>query len=354
MSGGSVLGEITSLLGRAELFSGLLMDDLVWAAGHTAIVSLPEGSTVFSPGDQARSFLVVRSGSVGLSRRDGTEDRLMARYLPGDVFGDLEFAIDHRRAELAVAERDTELLEFPAAGRNMAELARERPDATARILLRSLAMISSRLRATQRLISENSPWVRELRRQIYTDPATGLLSRAFLDAEVPAVLEAPTALFVLKPDRFKDLVDGAGHAAGDEAMSMLADFLQAEASRLGRGWAIRLRSNETALVVPGLGREEAPEIAGRLARGVRALPSFPLPDGGRFGFTASLSLAVWPEDGAEWRRLLDDAQGMLTRAWLDGGDRVYRLRHRGSGGLPPAGEERREAEGGPSRPELPL
>ena len=58
----------------------------------------------------------------------------------------------------------------------------------------SLAMISGRLRATHRLIAENAPWVRELNRQIYTDPATGMWSRAFLDEEVPR-LHAPLRSF---------------------------------------------------------------------------------------------------------------------------------------------------------------
>ena len=44
-----------------------------------------------------------------------------------------------------------------------------------------------------------------------------------------------------------------------------------------------------------------------------------------FAFTASMSLAVWPEDGDDWKRLVEDSYGLLTRAWREGGDRLYRI-----------------------------
>jgi diguanylate cyclase (GGDEF)-like protein len=207
----------------------------------------------------------------------------------------------------------------------MQDLAKEKPDAAARILLRSLSMISSRLRSTQRLISENSPWVRELRRQIYTDSGTGLWSRAFLDEELHRNLEKPTAIVMVKPDRFKELNDAHGHSAGDEAMALLSGILVGETERLGRGWALRLRSNETAVVVPNCRADEATAVARRLSASIAAM-DVPAARGTGFSFTSSLSFAVWPEDGEDWKRLVEDAYGILTKAWRDGGNRLYRLR----------------------------
>jgi diguanylate cyclase (GGDEF)-like protein len=186
-------------------------------------------------------------------------------------------------------------------------------------------MISSRLRSTQRLISENSPWVRELRRQIYTDPSTGLWSRAFLDEEVPRSLESPTSIVLVKPDRFKELNDAHGHQAGDQAMSLLSGALVAEAESLGRGWAIRMRSNETAVVIPRCGAEEAAATAARLSASIAAI-EVPAAAGTGFSFTSSIAIAVWPEDGEDWKRLVEDAYGLLTRTWRSGGARACRLR----------------------------
>lgn len=251
----------------------------------------------------------------------------MARYVAGDVIGDFDFAIGSSMEATARSGSESQVLAFPSDGLCMQDLAREKPDAASRILLRSLSMISSRLRSTQRLISDNSPWVRELRRQIYTDPGTGLWSRAFLDEELHRKLEKPTAVVMVKPDRFKELNDARGHSAGDEAMAQLSGILVDETERIGRGWALRLRSNETAIVLPRCGADEATAAARRLSSSIAAM-DIAAARGTGFSFSSSMSLAVWPEDGDDWKRLVEDAYGILTRAWRDGGDRLYRLKYR--------------------------
>lgn len=318
--------ELLAMLKKAELFSGLIDDDLSFVVERVEAIELKRGEVLFSQGERARRFFIVRSGQIGIYRADDMAgERELARYVAGDVLGDFDFAIGSNYDATARASSDVELIAFPSDGLSMQDLALERPDASARIFLRSLSMISSRLRSTQRLISENSPWIRELRRQIYTDPATGLWSRAFLDEEVPRNLEEPTSVVMLKPDRFKELVDSRGHGAGDEAMALIAGILVGRTEALGRGWAIRLRSNETAVVLPACGAEEATAAARELAAEVGRME----PESARgslFRFTASLSLAVWPADGGDFKRLVEDAYGLLTRAWKDGGNRLYRLR----------------------------
>lgn len=319
----------TALLRGAELFSSLLEDDLAYVSSRVERVSVPAGTRIFAQGEDAARFFILESGSVAIYRedRDGRTSEV-ARYVPGDAMGDFEFAVKTPFSGSARAEEDSVLLVFPGRGLSMADLAHEKPDSAARILLRAASMVSARLRSTQALISRNSPWVRELRRQIYTDPGTGLWSKAFLDEEIPRTIERPTALILVKPDRFKELNDAHGHSAGDAAMERLAAMLNDQVERLGRGYALRLRSNETALVVPGCGYGEATEIARLLSALVCAIDLSRAIPGCAFTFTASAALAIWPEDGAEWRRMVDDAYAVLTRAWKDGGARIYHLKAR--------------------------
>jgi diguanylate cyclase (GGDEF)-like protein len=327
--------ETFALLRRAEPLSSLLDDDLGYVAERSELVTVPAGGLLFGPGEKAKRFYVVRSGEIGIYRPDegadaDAPDRELARYVAGDAIGDFDFAVGAVLDAEARANADAQLIAFPRRGMGMQDIAREKPDAAARILLRSLSMISSRLRSTQRLISENSPWVRELRRQIYTDPSTGLWSRAFLDEEVPRSLETPTAIILAKPDRFKELNDAHGHQAGDAAMALIAGILVGETERLGRGWAIRMRSNETAVVVPRCGRDEAVATARRLSTAIAAI-EVPAAAGTGFSFTSSMSIAVWPEAGRDWKRLVEDAYGLLTRAWRAGGGRAYLLKARAGG-----------------------
>lgn len=321
-------GEISSLLRRAELFSSLLDDDLSYVEEHCEALRLEAGARLFSPGDRARRFFIVRSGEIGVYlAEEGGKERQIARYLAGDVLGDFDFAVGAAFDAEARALSETRLIAFPSQGAGLVELAREKPDTTARVLLRSLSMISSRLRSTQRLISENAPWVRELRRQVYTDPGTGLWSRAFLDEELPRLIEPPAAIVLLKPDRFKELNDAHGHAAGDEAMELVAGLLVGETERLGKGWALRLRSNETAIVLPRGSFEEAASVARRLAAAIGGI-KVPSAAGSGFRFTASLAVALWPDNCPEWKRLVEETYSVLTKAWSDGGNRIYRVRAR--------------------------
>lgn len=317
-----------ALLRGAELFSSLLEDDLSYVASRVDRIEVKAGTRVFAQGEEASRFYILESGSVAIYREQDGRTTEVARYVPADAMGDFEFAIGARFSGGAVAEADSALLVFPGQGLSMADLTREKPDSTARILLRAASMVSARLRSTQALISHNSPWVRELRRQIYTDPGTGLWSRSFLDEEIPRSIERPTALILVKPDRFKELNDAHGHSAGDAAMERMAALLNDQVERLGRGWALRLRSNETALVVPRCGYGEAAEIARLLSALVCAIDLSRAIPGCCFTFTASAALAVWPEDGQEWKRLVDESYAILTRAWKDGGSRIYHLKAR--------------------------
>lgn len=322
--------DLSSLLRKAELFSSLLDDDLAYVASRTESLVLKAGEPVFRQGEDASRFFIIEAGEVAIYQKsaEGREGEV-ARYVQGDSLGDFEFAVGARFSGAARAELPSSLLVFPGGGRTQAELLLERPDTMARIRLRAAAIVSARLRSTQALISHNSPWVRELRRQIYTDPGTGLWSKAFLDEELPRSVEKPSSILLLKPDRFKDLNDAHGHSAGDAAMERIAAILSSELARLGRGWALRLRSNETALVLPRCGAGEAIEIARSLRSAIGGLDLGRAIPGCTFRFSLSLALATWPEDGAEWRRLVDDAYAVLNRAWADGGDRVYRLKPRG-------------------------
>jgi diguanylate cyclase (GGDEF)-like protein len=330
--------ETTRLLRSAELISELIDEDLSYFATRVGRSEPGPGALVFAAGSRAERFYIVESGDLSISR----EGRVIARFGPGDVVGDFDFARGALRDAEARSEGGARLLVFPAEGTSLADLVEERPDASARLLLRSIGMISSRLRSVQRLISENDPWVRELRRQSWTDSATGLATKSFLGEEVPRLLEEPSLWLLMKPDRFKDLVDAHGHAAGDAAMVAIAKVLKDEVARLGRGWAIRIKSNETALVVPRCGREEAVGVARRIVQGYTAMDLGTVTGGAPFAFTVSQAMAFWPEHEHDSKRLFDSLYGVLMRAWRDGGARVYRMRGM-SGGIPEGETDRRGA-----------
>jgi GGDEF domain-containing protein len=316
--------RLVPLLKGAELFQSLLEDDIRYLASASSLRKLSEGEELFPRGSRADRFFIVAEGELSVMRAgEGRKEREIARFLRGEVIGDFDFAIGRKRSDAVSAAIPSIVIVFPEDGRSLASLAAEQPGAISRMTLKSLVMVSSRLRAAHALIKENAPWVRELRLQVHTDPSTGLWSRAFLDEELPSLIKRPTAVISLKPDRFKALVDDKGHGTGDAAMLRIAARLKETAGRAG-GWALRLASNQTALVLPGAGPAIARELAENSAR------SLAVPEAGSLQLGFSAAYGVWPDDCADFRELLDRCEKVMMRIWKGGGGKTERVPGTGS------------------------
>jgi len=313
-----------AILKKSSLFSSLLADDDEYILSRVSHFQLRKGAQLFNLGDLAERFYYIINGSIRVYRTvpDGrTED--IAIFTSSDLLGEFDFARHACYDANAVALEDTEMICFPALGLTLEDLQREKPDTVSRILLRSLSMISSRLRSTQKLISENTTWVQELRRRAYEDPGTGLWNRAFLEEEIRRELQAPTALLLMKPDRFKILVDNLGHSAGDEAMMGIAGILKSLVRQFGRGWALRFKSNEVGLCLPHCGLESARSMAQHLWSAVAELPPIPASDVfPGFTFSATVVYGVWPDMAEDWELLVQQQYAYMLQQWQAGGNRV--------------------------------
>jgi diguanylate cyclase (GGDEF)-like protein len=305
-----------------ELFATLLDDDLSYIESRSTTCIYPGGAVIFSAGEKASQFFVVLSGSVAVTAcpLDGEQVEL-ARYVAGDTFGDFHFVIGAPYNATARTLENTELLVFPAGGFSFEQMSSEKPDTASRILLRSMTMIASRLRSTDQLISENAPWIRELRQQIFTDPPTGLWNRTFLDSEIPNLLQGPVLVLMLKPDLFKEINDSLGHAAGDAILSRLARVLINRTETPEGGWAVRLRSNEMALIVPGSGKNAAISLAQEIRAEFPSLIS-PVSGAKDFFLTASMVVGFWPVDHENWQSVINTTNQVLQDLWKSGGNRI--------------------------------
>ena len=180
-------------------------------------------------------------------------------------------------------------------------------------------MMTNRIKSTQKVLLENFTWVKELRRRAYEDPGTGLWKQAFLADEINRILEEPMAIILVKPDRFKALVDSRGHEAGDKAMVRIAMILKTITKKLGRGWAMRFKSNETGLILNKCSQKLAAEVAKKLSAAIDSLA--PVPAQGNipaFPFSCTIAYTVWPEDGKAWEPLFDGAYALLLETWKNG------------------------------------
>jgi diguanylate cyclase (GGDEF)-like protein/PAS domain S-box-containing protein len=100
--------------------------------------------------------------------------------------------------------------------------------------------------------------------QAVHDPLTGLPNRLFIEEQLqPPVEFRPSVLFYVDLDRFRDVNDHFGYAAGDQVLVQFADRLRSVA---GTGdVVVRLSGDEFALITAGrLTRQQAEAIAQRM------------------------------------------------------------------------------------------
>ena len=316
-------GAAAGSIRGAELFRRLSGEELDYVASRSDVFRLKKNGRLFSAAQKADRFYILVEGSVRVYRcpEEGGE---MAVYAPGDAVGDCAFVRGAEYGAFAEAAEDSSLVAFPAAGFSINDCIAEKPEIVSRILLNSIAMTTSRIKDTQKSLLEKLSWAHELHRRAYEDPGTGLWKQAFLDDEIDRLLENPTALILLKPDRFKILVDSRGHGTGDEAMLRIAKILRGITRRLGKGWPLRLKSNETGILI-GCGGGGAEETAREVSRSIAALEPLPALDGvPEFSFSGTVVWALWPEDGENWEELFAGCYAFLLESWRRGGGTTLR------------------------------
>jgi len=336
-----------SAITNSELFANFLPAEKEAVIRRSGYITVGEGEILFSPSTQAERLYVLCMGQIRIfTRNEDNAEEELASFTPGSIIGELAFGQNATYNAYAQVLEDSTLAVFPGPGFNLDAIALGMPNLVSRLLLNAAGMISQRITSNRKLLLKNKHWVDHLFRKAYEDPGTGLLKQSFLTDEINGILEDPTALILLKPDRFKVLVDTAGHDAGDKAMVKIASILKNTVRRFGRGWAIRLRSNETGILVNNCTAEEASALADSLSKAIASIPPMPMipandaasddpsdPNAApaesagkveNFTFSTSVVWAVYPLDAEQWQTLFDTAYEMLLKTWKDGGDRVAR------------------------------
>ncbi len=308
-----------ALLKKSELFSGLEEPELRLLAQYSSYSSFAPGEVIFSQGSHVQELYLIRDGSVVIRKKEeGGEETDIARFLAGEAFGEMDLLDAAPRDAAGVAEDHATLLVFPAPGLAFRDILERHPVLSARILQKLLGVIAGKIRATDRLLSEKTPWIQELKRQLLRDKLTSLYNRAFLEEELQGILAArpPVSLLVVKPDNFKTVNDTFGHDAGDRALVLLAQALRVclEDGQMG----VRYRGDEFCAVLPGSGGEEAMRKAAQILVAVDAIDLAPITREG-LRLAASVGVATSPASAPDAQALITRSFGLMLEARGKGG-----------------------------------
>lgn len=292
-------------LALAIALFGMRLFEMVPKAREVALDSIAEGLIVLDSGGTLRDFNKAATALPGFHRLD------FGRSLPSE--SPMTFPLKRvvvsgeASAEFAVEVEDGPTKYYRAISYPVKDDPRGIVSGTA-LLVQD---ISQTRELMDRLLAEAA-----------TDVLTGALSRRALTEQAErAVLQAqledqPVAVLMVDLDKFKELNDIAGHAAGDQALIAAAQVLQSalrSMDLLGR-----LGGDEFVVLLPGADLGTAELVAERLQRRFQNLPADTV--AGRL--SASIGVVAGMPGGARFTDYLAAADQALYRAKSGGGSQI--------------------------------
>jgi CRP-like cAMP-binding protein len=136
-------------LRQIPLFADLSKEDLEQLYQMAETVSIPAGQRVLQEGDPGDSLYVVLDGELEVTKRQGSQNVLLALYEPGQFFGEMALLEQTpRSASVRTLRESTLLVISQAAFQTLLSCSASAP-------LRILHTVTSRLRSTESALIQN-------------------------------------------------------------------------------------------------------------------------------------------------------------------------------------------------------
>lgn len=321
------LSKKLDLLKNVNIFSSLKGKELSIVAENSEFYDFGKGDVIFEEGNYSDGLYVIDDGEIVIQKKRNGENINIAQFIKGESFGELDLLENRPMSATAVAESDSRILVFPSRELKFEDVLNGYPAISAQILHELLAVIAGRIRKTNKLLTEKSKWIGELKSRLYNDKLTGLYNRTYLDEEFSAKigdLGSRVSLVMIKPDNFKHINDKYGHEGGDRALQMIAYSIK---SQLREDYiAARYRGDEFAVILPG----DMMETVLNFADGIKFLMSIldfkEITGGEPLRMTASIGIAVYPDHAATAEELIKLCFDKMFEARETGGNRVLSVR----------------------------
>ncbi|MES0343854.1 MAG: diguanylate cyclase [Anaerolineales bacterium] len=139
----------------------------------------------------------------------------------------------------------------------------------------SFELALSRALERRYLVKENKRLFEEIQRLAVTDSLTGLYNRHKLQDNLDTEVERakrysrPLSIIMIDMDELKVINDTSGHAAGDEALKLVARSIQRSIRKVDLG--TRFGGDEFVVLLPEADREEAAAVAKRIREAILAV-----------------------------------------------------------------------------------
>ena len=315
----------TEEVAQAEVFdaNGKLLAQ--WVRPETGMLSQVELALAHALLEQPISQPIVRQGQrVGSIHVVGHGGSLL-RFLLSGLAGIVICTALSAWVALYLARRlllgITKPLQSLAA---VAHAARSERDFDRRVPPAQIAELDNLGSDFNALLGEMEAWQSHLQSENETlahqashDSLTGLPNRAFFEGRLiralrgAAKINERVAVLFLDSDRFKDINDSFGHAAGDAVLVAVAERVRAQLRE--DDLVARLGGDEFAILLAPLHKvEDAQRIADKIIASMDV--PIPLPGNTQVLTSLSIGIAVYPDHGATPGTLLNAADAAMYQA----------------------------------------
>ncbi|MES2356433.1 MAG: EAL domain-containing protein [Pseudomonadota bacterium] len=157
----------------------------------------------------------------------------------------------------------------------------------------------------------------------YYDQLTGLPNRMLLQDRLMQAISGsqrantPVALLFLDLDRFKNINDSLGHAAGDLLLQETAQRLQRCVRKIDT--VARLSGDEFILVLPEIANTVQVRVVIEHIFNAMTVPFYIA--GHKLTLSASVGISIYPDDGTDVQSLIRNADAAMYHAKKDGRNR---------------------------------
>jgi diguanylate cyclase len=315
----------TEEVARAEVFdaNGKLLAQ--WVRPDTGMLSRVELELAHTLLEQPISQPILHQGrTVGSIHLSGHGASLL-RFLLSGLAGILICTALSAWVALHLAQRLLRGITGPLQSlAAVAHAARSERDFDRRVPPARIAELDSLGSDFNALLGEMEAWQSHLQSENETlahqanhDSLTGLPNRAFFEGRLiralrsAAKLNERVAVLFLDSDRFKDINDNFGHAAGDAVLVAVAERVRAQLRE--DDLVARLGGDEFAILLAPLHKlEDAQRIADKIIASMDQ--PIPVPGNTQVLTSLSIGIAIYPDHGATPGTLLNAADAAMYQA----------------------------------------
>ncbi len=308
------------LLKNSVIFSELNNKDLEVIEKYSNIYHFKKDENIYE--QISGRLFIIKKGNIIIEREEQDKKIALAHYIKNETFGELDLFLKKEDNLKAIAETESEILIFPDKNINFHNLISQYPEIFANVLHKYMILIANRIRNNNKLISEKTPWIEELKNQLYKDKLTGLYNNTYLEEELPRIINEigdKINFLYIKPDNFKDINDNFGHEAGDNALKFLAQTIKENLKNFIVG---RYRGNETCAILPEISKEDAYNIAEQLRLKIKNSNIKKITNGVDFFITVSIGIVRYPEEIKDPKMLIKSSYDKMMIGRNSGGDKI--------------------------------